>query len=96
MLIKLNRRVLMKGSLKRSMGKPLKDKNKRAYFGPERLPGRPDGDSAGRRSAGLLNDPTRSATKSFSERPVCSSERSERARDSLLISFQTNTANRTS
>ena len=44
----LSRCALMKGSLKRSMGKPLRDKNKLAYFGPERLPGRPDGDSAGR------------------------------------------------
>ena len=35
------------GSLKRTMGKPLTDKNKRAYFGPEGLPGRPDGGSAG-------------------------------------------------
>ena len=44
----LSRCALLKGSLKRSMGKPLTDKNKLAYFGPERLPGSPDGDSAGR------------------------------------------------
>ena len=44
----LSRSALMKGSLKKSMGRPLTDKNKLAYFGRERLPGRPDGDSAGR------------------------------------------------
>ena len=44
---RLSRYTLMKGSLKRSMGNPLTDKNKLAYFGPERLPSRPDGGSAG-------------------------------------------------
>ena len=44
---RLSRYALLKGSLKRSMGKPLTDKNKLAYFGPERLPSRPDGGSAG-------------------------------------------------
>jgi len=43
----LSRSALMKRSLKMTMGRPLADKNKRAYFGPERLPGRPDGHSAG-------------------------------------------------
>jgi hypothetical protein len=38
----------MKGSLKRSMGKPFRDKNKLAYFDPERLPSCPDEDSLGR------------------------------------------------
>ena len=38
----------MKGSLKRSMGKPLRAKNTRAYFDPERLPSSPDEDSLGR------------------------------------------------
>ena len=38
----------MKGSFKRSMGKPLKRKNTRAYFDPERLPSCPDEDSSGR------------------------------------------------
>jgi len=37
----------MKGSVKRTMGKPLPDKNKRAYFGPEGLSIRPDASSAG-------------------------------------------------
>ena len=38
---------MLKGSLKRTMGKPLAGKTKQAYFGPERLPGRPDGGTAG-------------------------------------------------
>ena len=38
----------MKGSLKRSMGKPFRDKNTRTYFGHERLPSCPDEDSSGR------------------------------------------------
>jgi len=38
----------MKGSLKSFMGKALMDKNKISYFGRERLPGRPDQDSAER------------------------------------------------
>ena len=38
----------MKGSLKRAMGKPLRGKNARAYFDPERFPSCPDEDSLGR------------------------------------------------
>ena len=38
------------------MGRPLRDKNKLAYFGPERLPGRPDGDSAGRLQCRVRTD----------------------------------------
>jgi hypothetical protein len=66
----------MKGSLKRSVGKPLKGKNKLAYFGPERLPGRPDGVQRDACTAGLLSNP-----KLFSEISEDSSDRRERARD---------------
>ena len=38
------------------MGKPLTEKNKLAYFDPERLPSRPDGVQRDPCSAGLLND----------------------------------------
>jgi hypothetical protein len=43
----LRRCVLLKGSFKRSMGKPLRRKNTRAYFDPERLPSCPDENSIG-------------------------------------------------
>jgi hypothetical protein len=69
----LSRCALMKGSLKRSVGKPLKGKNKLAYFGPERLPGRPDGLQRDPCSAGLLSNP-----KLFSVISVSSSEAGER------------------
>ena len=60
-------------SLKRSVGKPLTGQNKLAYFGPERLPGRPDGLQRDARSEGLLNDP-----RLFSVISVSSSEAGER------------------
>jgi hypothetical protein len=59
-------------SLKRSVGKPLTGQNKLAYFGPERLPGRPDGVQRDTCSAGLLSN-----SKLFSVLSVGSSEAGE-------------------
>ena len=39
--------VYRQGSIKRHLGRPLADKNKRAYFGPEGLPNGPDVASSG-------------------------------------------------
>jgi len=57
----------MKGSLKRSMGKPFMDKNTRAYFELKGFPIVPMKIHRDTCSAGLLKDPIRCAKKSFFE-----------------------------
>ena len=71
----------MKRSFKRSMGKPLRGKNARAYFDPERFPSCPDEDSLGRLQR-------RAFTRSLlSLCPLCSQ------RDELLVLNKLNQLN---
>ena len=64
---------MVDGSLESAMGRLFGGENKLAYFGPERLPGRPDGVQRDACSAGPLSDP-----KFFSEISESSSGAGER------------------
>jgi hypothetical protein len=64
----------MKGSLKRSLGKPFMDKNTRAYFGLERLPHCPDENSPGHLQCRAFKRSHQMCKKSFFEASEGSSD----------------------